>query len=42
MQIEEGPLTGVPAMQSTVGEFSLDESTPIRQQVMCAKTELTQ
>ena len=42
VQIEQGPLKGVPAIQSTVGEFSIDESTPARQQVICAETVLTQ
>ena len=33
MQIQEGPLAGVKGVQTTIGEYTIDDSEPIRQKV---------
>ena len=33
MQVQEGPLAGVKGVQTTIGEYTIDDSEPIRQKV---------
>ncbi len=34
-QIQDGPLTGVKGVQTTIGEYTIDDSEPVRQKVCC-------
>jgi len=33
MQIQDGPLAGVKGVQTTIGEYTIDDSEPVRQKV---------
>ncbi len=33
VQIQDGPLAGVKGVQTTIGEYTIDDSEPVRQKV---------
>ena len=39
-QIQDGPLAGVKGVQTTIGEYTIDDSEPVRQKVCCLSCPL--